>query len=177
LEAGSGPVVIRYPKAYCPDDLPAFSLPMESGRGVWLSQGSKRQLCLAFSGSLCQQVLDAASILEAQGIEADLYNLRFLKPIDEDYLADVMNSYELVCFIEEGIREGGFAEYAAALAQQRNCTADIAVFAVEGSFCENRRALGTREELLAENGLDGEGIAQRLISLLIKNPETVYDKY
>jgi hypothetical protein len=56
----------------------------------------------------------------------------------------------------------------------RNCSADIAVLAIESAFCGNRRALGTREELLAENGLDGKGIAFRIASL-INNAETVYD--
>jgi 1-deoxy-D-xylulose-5-phosphate synthase len=175
LESETGPVIIRYPKAHCPKEIPAFSLPMETGRGVWLSRNGGR-VCLAFAGSLYKQVLDAAAMLEEQGIESDLYNLRFLKPVDEQYLADLMNSYDYVGFIEEGIREGGFGEYAAALARMRNCAADIAVLAVESAFCENRRALGTREELLAENGLDGKGIACRIASLKNK-AETVYDKH
>ncbi|MDR2953403.1 MAG: 1-deoxy-D-xylulose-5-phosphate synthase, partial [Treponema sp.] len=107
LELETGPMIIRYPKACCPKEIPAFSLPVEQGRGVWLLKNN-RQICLAFAGGLYKQVLDAAVILEEQGIEADLYNLRFLKPVDEEYLANLMNSYEYIGFIEEGIREGGF---------------------------------------------------------------------
>jgi 1-deoxy-D-xylulose-5-phosphate synthase len=175
LESETGPVIIRYPKAYCPEEVPAFSLPVESGRGVWLSRSGGR-VCLAFAGSLYKQVLDAAAMLEERGIDADLYNLRFLRPVDEQYLTDLMNSYEYAGFIEEGIRDGGFGEYAAALARRRNCRADIAVLAVESAFCENRRALGTREELLAKNGIDGKGIAFKIASLIIE-PEIVYDKH
>jgi 1-deoxy-D-xylulose-5-phosphate synthase len=175
LESGTGPLIIRYPKAYCPKEIPAFSLPMESGRGVWLSRSGGRT-CLVFTGSVYKQVMDAAVMLEEQGIDTDLYNLRFLKPVDEQYLTDLMNNYEYVGFIEEGIREGGFGEYAAALARTKNCAADIAVLAVEGAFCEGRRALGTREDLLAENGMDGKGIALRIASLINK-AKTVYDKY
>ena len=159
----SGPVIIRYPKALCPDEIPAFSLPLEAGRGVWLSKGGRGQVCLFFTGSLYREAADAAAILGGRGIEADLYNLRFLKPIDEDYLADLMNDYELTVFIEEGIREGGFGEYAAALSRQRNCRAQTAVLAVESGFLEEERTLGTRDELLAGNGLDGKGIANKII--------------
>ncbi|MDR0443469.1 MAG: 1-deoxy-D-xylulose-5-phosphate synthase [Treponema sp.] len=158
----AGPVIIRYPKAYCPDEIPAFSEPLDVGRGVWLKKGHR--LCLAFTGGLYRQALDAAEILKGQGIETGLYNLRFLKPIDEDYLVELMNSHELVCFAEEGVREGGFSEYAAALARRRCCKASIAVLAVEGGFCE--KALGTRDELLSMNDLDGKGIARRIEELV-----------
>jgi 1-deoxy-D-xylulose-5-phosphate synthase len=157
---GSGPVMIRYPKAPCPAETAAFSLPLEAGRGVWLSRGTRRQVCLAFTGGLAPQIADAAERLAAAGIEADRYNLRFLKPIDEDYLAGILNGYELAVFVEEGIRDGGFGEYAAALARSRECAARVMVLAAEGGCLP--RALGTREELLAVNGLDGEGIAGRV---------------
>jgi len=162
-----GPVIIRYPKARCPEEIPAFSLPLETGRGVWLKKGervaaSRSPVCLAFTGSLYREVLEAADLLAERGTEADLYNIRFLKPIDEDYLVDLMNSYELVGFMEEGIREGGFGEYAAALARRRDCKAKIEVLAVESSFAEKGRALGTREQLLALNGLDGKSIALQM---------------
>jgi 1-deoxy-D-xylulose-5-phosphate synthase len=155
----AGPALIRYPKARCPGEVPAFSLPLEPGRGLWLRRDGGR-ICLAFSGGLFPQAREAAALLDAQGIEADLYNLRFLKPVDEDYLAAIMNSYELVVFIEEGIRSGGFGEYAAALGRQRDCAAAVSVLAVEEAALE--RALGTREELLALNGLDGPGIAAQV---------------
>jgi 1-deoxy-D-xylulose-5-phosphate synthase len=164
LSHAAGPVIIRYPKAFCPDETPAFSLPVERGQGVWLSKGGKRQVCLIFTGSLYKEALKAAAILKERGIEADLYNLRFIKPVDEDYLAGIINEYELAAFIEEGIREGGFGEYAAALALRRDSIAEIEILAAESGFLEEDRALGTREELLAENGLDGEGIAGRIIS-------------
>jgi 1-deoxy-D-xylulose-5-phosphate synthase len=159
-----GPVMIRYPKSHCPEETPAFSLPLESGRGVWLRREGSR-VCLAFTGSLYPEAFDAAERLAEHGLEPDLYNLRFLKPIDENYLAELLNSYELLAVIEEGIRDGGFGEYLAAFACQRNCRAEIAVLAVEGDFAIDGRALGTRAELLRLNGLDAEGIAARIKAL------------
>ncbi|MCL2763806.1 MAG: 1-deoxy-D-xylulose-5-phosphate synthase [Treponema sp.] len=154
-----GPIFIRYPKAYCPKETDAFSLPLESGRGVWVSKECRQQVCLAFTGSLYREVKEAADALAQSGIDADLYNLRFLKPVDEDYLADILNRYKLVCFIEEGIKSGGFGEYAATLALERNCKAKTLVLAADSKFLEEDKALGTREELLTLNGLDGKGIA------------------
>jgi 1-deoxy-D-xylulose-5-phosphate synthase len=154
-----GPAMIRYPKTLCPAEVPPFSLPLEKGRGVWLHRGFQSRLCLAFTGSLYPQALDAVQRLRDGGIEADLYNIRFLKPVDEDYLADILNSYDLVAVAEEGICPGGFGEYAAALARCRSCRAETLVLAANEDFSADGRALGTREELLRNNGLDGAGIA------------------
>ncbi|MDR3341552.1 MAG: 1-deoxy-D-xylulose-5-phosphate synthase [Treponema sp.] len=149
-----GPVMIRYPKAAYPQEIPACAAPLEQGRGVFIRQAGA-PLCLAFTGSLYPEVLDAADRLASQGIAADLYNLRFLKPLDEDYLADSMNRYEMMVFIEEGSLAGGFGEYGAELALRRRCTARVFTLGVPGTFV----SLGKREELLRLNGLDGEGIA------------------
>jgi 1-deoxy-D-xylulose-5-phosphate synthase len=150
-----GPVAIRYPKDCSPREIPAFSQPLVQGQGVWVSPGNG-QICLAFTGGLYPEALEAAEILGRRGIAADCYNLRFLKPVDEDHLAAVMDRYALTVFVEEGIREGGFGEYALALARRRNCKGRVAALAVEGDFA----GLGTRRELLKLNRLDGEGIAE-----------------
>jgi 1-deoxy-D-xylulose-5-phosphate synthase len=162
-----GPAMIRYPKAPCPNEVLEFSLPIEKGRGVWLrkvtgSHGLQSRICLAFTGSLYPQALGALRILKDRGIEADAYNLRFLSQVDEEYLVDILNSYDLVAFAEEGIRHGGFGEYAAALACCRNCRARTVILAAADDFAADGNALGTRDELLGKNGLDAEGIVDRI---------------
>ncbi|MDR0399853.1 MAG: 1-deoxy-D-xylulose-5-phosphate synthase [Treponema sp.] len=158
-----GPIAIRYPKGAAPAGNPAFSLPLVEGRGVWVSGSGESpgevpaaaRVCLAFTGGLYGEVLKAAEILAGRGIRADCYNLRFLKPVDEDYLVSIMDRYGLTVFVEEGIREGGFGEYALALARRRNIGGRVLAMAVEGDF----EGLGTRQELLGMSSLDGEGIA------------------
>jgi len=168
LEKSGGPVIIRYPKAYCPSERPEFSRPVQAGRGVFITSESKGQVCILFTGSLYGETLEAAAILKRQGIEADLYNLRFLKPVDEDYAAGILNEYKLAAVVEEGIKEGGFGEYLTSLANLRNCKSKTVVLAAEGGFYEGNKALGTREELLAVNGLDGKGIAEKIRGELLK---------
>jgi 1-deoxy-D-xylulose-5-phosphate synthase len=158
--------MIRYPKAPCPDEIPAFSLPVEKGRGVWLYQAPGSRVCLAFTGSLYPQARTARELLQAKGIGTDLYNLRFLKPVDEDYLADLLNRYDLVVFIEEGVPCGGFGEYASALACRRKCRADTLILAADEDFAADGRAIGTRNELLKANGLDADSIAQKIYHIV-----------
>ena len=167
LSLGS-PVMIRYPKALCPPEPEAMTLPLETGRGAWVRREPESRVCLAFVGSLYPQAAEAAEILSGAGIPADLYNLRFLKPVDEDYLAGLMDSYDMAVFAEEGIREGGFGEYAAALARSRGCAAETLILAAEGSALLRRGATGTRAELLRASGLDGAGIAAAVMRALEK---------
>jgi 1-deoxy-D-xylulose-5-phosphate synthase len=167
--ASEGPSLIRYPKDVCPPWDPAFSLPLEKGRGVWIrrNSGTGGDVCICFTGSLCLQVLDAAERLGAMGIDADLYNLRFIKPVDEDYLFGLMNSYRLVVFAEEGMQAGGFGEYGAAL--MRNCSCRVLVLAAPEAF----EGLGKRHELLRANGLDGEGIAAAVSAALVREEQVL----
>ena len=60
-------------------------------------------------------------------------------------------------FIEEGIRAGGFGEFALSLARKQGRQA--AAIAVADRYVSQ----GTREELLRMNGLDGQGIAGEVI--------------
>jgi 1-deoxy-D-xylulose-5-phosphate synthase len=177
--AAACPVVIRYPKALCPPateisggEAGGVSAPIRRGRGVWLRGGIDGEtggggLCLAFTGGLYPQVRKAAEFLAEDGIDAHLYNLRFLKPVDEDYLAGILSCYGTVVFIEEGVRSGGFGEYAAELALRRkdglpgDC-GRILILAAGDSFAGQ----GTREKLLRESGLDGRGIASAVKAFL-----------
>jgi len=153
--SSQGPVMIRYPKAYCPTSEPAFFLPIEEGRGAWIRR-TGASICVMFTGSLCAQAIRAEEILEKEKITVDLYNLRFLKPVDEEYLAAILDRYEFVVIAEEGRASGGFGEYLSEFAIRRNCSNKLLILAVRERF----DALGTREELLRRNLLDGAGIAE-----------------
>jgi 1-deoxy-D-xylulose-5-phosphate synthase len=140
-------------------------LPVEPGRGGFLAKNGAKG-CLFFTGSLYIEIVKAQAILEENKINTDIYNLRFIKPVDEDFFTGIINEYKLAVFIEEGIRQGGFGEYASELVQRKGCKTATLVLAVENNSFENDLLLGTREELLFENELDGNGIAKSVISKL-----------
>jgi 1-deoxy-D-xylulose-5-phosphate synthase len=102
--------------------------------------------------------MEAAELLEGLGIPSDCYNLRFLKPVDEDYLTDMMSRYRLAVFIEEGVSSGGFGEYVSTLAIRRNWSIRLLCLAAGDCFYPQ----GKRAELLQIAGLDGRGIANRV---------------
>jgi 1-deoxy-D-xylulose-5-phosphate synthase len=165
------PTMIRYPKGTCPPEIAGLSQPLVPGRGVFVRDWGVN-LCLAFTGSLYSEVWDAADRLLASNITADLYNLRFIKPVDEQYLTDILNRYDMVVFIEEGMLEGGFGEYAAELASRRRCTAQVHTVGVSAPYISQ----GKREELLSRNGLDGAGIAASVLQFYAENRILPYSR-
>ncbi|MDL2229230.1 1-deoxy-D-xylulose-5-phosphate synthase [Treponema sp. OttesenSCG-928-L16] len=156
----TGPCIIRYPKAACPKPRPEPARPLEEGRGTFLREQGGR-ICIAFTGSLFAQAQEAAELLALRGISADLYNIRFLKPVDDEYLAVLLQRYGLCVFAEEGVLQGGFGEYAAGLAARKGGKARILSLGAEDRFA----GLGSRKELISQNGLDGKGIADAVLSV------------
>jgi 1-deoxy-D-xylulose-5-phosphate synthase len=157
------PCAIRYPKDRLPEENPAFTAPPVTGRGVLVRHGgavifgggAAPAVCLAFTGSLYSEIRRASALLAKSGTGCDLYNIRFLKPVDEDYLVTLLNEYQIFFVFEEGIASGGIGEYIASTAARKKCRATVRAFNAGDSFY----SVGTREELLRSAGLDGESIA------------------
>jgi len=152
----NGPCMLRFPKgsALSCDDLAA---PWETGRGRLLSEGPASTLLIT-PGSLLKEASSAAAELREEGIYCDIYNLRFIKPLDEDYLAGILDSYSNVLCIEDAARIGGIGESIASLVLQRQLSCRFTYHGLPDTFY----AQGTREELLAEFELDSFGIAGRI---------------
>lgn len=106
-----GPVAIRYPKCDLPKELPAYAEPLVEGRGVFLRRTRDASgLLLLSMGGLVQRAEEALDELARRGVLADHYHLRFLKPLDEAYLAEILSGYRSVLVLEEGMRSGGVGE-------------------------------------------------------------------
>ena len=156
----SGPVLIRYPKAACYRD-EALKSDLELGKGVFLRHSNEQTLLLS-TGGLVGELMEAGNTLSREGTNVDIYNLRFLKPFDEEYLLNILSSYKRVLLFEDGIEYGGFGEGLGNLIQQHNIPVDYSHFGVPEAFS----ARGTREELLSECGLDSVSIVKIVRKLL-----------
>jgi len=141
-------VFVRYPKAACPTELPAFSLPVEVGRGVFAHRDGSDTLIVC-TGGIFAEVLEASNMLARSGSPADSYVLRFVKPIDEDYFIDAVSDYRSVVLVEDGMRSGGVAEYLEFLIRDRSPDVRTSVMAFEPLFYPQ----GKRNEILRSAGL------------------------
>jgi 1-deoxy-D-xylulose-5-phosphate synthase len=159
--AADGPTVIRYPKAVCAPECAELAAQFEPGRGVF-ARFHQGEVLIVAVGALLLEALRAAHQLELRGIAADVYNLRFVRPLDEEYLASVLSLYGTVVTAEEGALRGGAGQAVARTAAERGIDLSISCLGTPDRFL----AQATRDELLARCGLDAPGIARAVEGLL-----------
>ena len=168
------PVIIRYPKAVCPPEMPAFSLPADEGRGVFAEHDGSDALIVC-TGGIFGEVQEASNILAKRDSPVDIYNLRFIKPLDEEYFLEVTARYSSIVIVEDGIKTAGIGEYLEGLLRLAHPEANTSVlafpeelFAASGKRAGIPGLVGTRQEILEAAGMSPGHIAgevKRLRSL------------
>ena len=151
----NGPYIIRYPRGYGEGaDWQHHEFErIEEGKGELLMTGSK--VAVICAGPVANRAVEAAEkIKEETGWNPSIYNIRYIKPVDEALLAEVASRYDYVVTVEDGTLLGGLygavSEYMSALEDSP---------AVEGVGIPDRYvSQGTQEELRAECGLTPEAL-------------------
>ena len=117
--AEKGPYIIRYPRGFGEgvewESADYVSLPV--GKGEKMVEGTK--VAVIAAGPFVYRAVEAAEELRAEiGWSPAIYNIRYIKPIDEELLAEVAAGYDRVLTIEDGTILGGLhgavAEYMSA---------------------------------------------------------------
>jgi 1-deoxy-D-xylulose-5-phosphate synthase len=161
-----GPVGIRYPRGNSEEDYSSPRTPIELGRAEVLAKG--RDASIFAYGPLCEQAMEARRILQSRGLDVEVVNARFAKPVDSALLADRMRTREMIFTLEEHSASGGFGsavlETASELMQKFDeARARVVVFGVPDRWIEHA---STREEQLKQTGLDAESVAGRIEAAL-----------
>ena len=107
IDYNGGPIALRYPRGNglgVPMDDELKAIPI----GSWevLTEGADAVI-LAF-GTTIPMALHAAEQLREEGIQVEVVNSRFIKPLDEEMLASIFNRNVPVLTIEEAVLQGGF---------------------------------------------------------------------
>ena len=153
LEITTGPVAMRWSKTAAP------SVPEdEVGHGLKgrkVKEGS--DVCLLAVGKMLANAQEAAELLEADGISTTVWDVRCVKPLDEDMLAHAAG-HRVVVTMEDGWREGGAGSCVAErllLAERGGPVPVIRVLGVPNEYIPQ----GVPDQILADCGLDPAGIA------------------
>jgi 1-deoxy-D-xylulose-5-phosphate synthase len=94
-------------------------------------------------------------------INAGVYDMRFLKPIDEQLLHFVFKNYKTIITVEDGTLIGGLAGAIAEFAQKNNYKeVNTHFIGIPDKFIEH----GSIKQLHAECGLDKQSIVEFVIS-------------
>lgn len=150
----AGPVAIRYPRGRSKDrELP----PVEYGKAVRLRDGVG--ICVLSIGAIGNTVEDVLGANEdLKGIAH--YSMRWLKPLDTALVRSVAERYDTIVTIEDGMISGGLGS--AVLETVGTQKVRVVRLGVDDRFVTH----GSTAELMHMLGLDAEGIAAQLRSLI-----------
>ena len=103
-----GPYIIRYPRGYGEGIQwreKKFGY-MQEGRGEKVMDGEK--IAVICAGPYCYRAKEAAEkIKENEGWNPAIYNIRYIKPLDQKLISDILQSFERVITVEDGTIMGG----------------------------------------------------------------------
>lgn len=151
-----GPVAIRYPRGK------ALGVPIrnfnEIPLGKWEILYPGKEVAVLAVGKMVSQSVMARNILLSLGFEPTIVNARFIKPLDESLLEQLVHTHTHFITIEDGQILGGFGSAVSEFFHQKNIPVNLKVLGIRDKFIKH----GKQEELLSEIGLDPYGIAKSI---------------
>ena len=154
-----GPYIIRYPRGYGEGTGWQTSEFEEyaAGKGEKLKDGE--DIAVIAAGPFANRAVEAAEIVkEKTGRCPAIYNIRYIKPVDEDMLEEICGKFDEIITIEDGCITGGLYGCVAEYTAQRDKGISITPIAIPDSYLSQ----GTQEELRDECGLTTRRIAETI---------------
>jgi 1-deoxy-D-xylulose-5-phosphate synthase len=157
LEAGyefNGPAAVRYPRGSSGEKYDRNKRePIEIGKAKIIREG-ERVVILAF-GTMVGNAKKAA-----EKLNATLVNMRFVKPLDAELLRKLSESHQYFVTIEDNVVAGGAGSAVNEFVFKDGLEVVVKNIGLPDKFLEH----GTRQEILAEVGLDEDGIIESISS-------------
>ena len=155
-----GPVYLRFGRPVVPNFTPADE-PFIIGKAITMIEGS--DVSIFATGHLLWKAIEAAEILEEQGIHAEVINIHTIKPLDDDAILKSVTKTGCVVSAEEHLMNGGLGDSIAQLLA-RKLPRPLEMVAVNDSFGES----GKPEELLKKYGLEASNIVDAVKKVIAR---------
>ncbi|MEU4955283.1 1-deoxy-D-xylulose-5-phosphate synthase [Streptomyces lavendulae] len=153
VATGGGPSVLRLPKAQAGQDIPAL-VRMDGVDILHRTRSGPLDVLLVAAGPLAAAAVEAARLLEQQGLGSTVADPRWVLPVHAA-LPPLAARHRLVVTIEDGIRTGGMGCALAQACRDTGITTPVVNLGLPHAFLPH----GPRHILLARASLDGPGIA------------------
>jgi 1-deoxy-D-xylulose-5-phosphate synthase len=154
------PLAIRYPRGrgHLLDWRQAFEV-IDIGKGECLKEGHR--IAILSIGTLAKIIKDVITSLDQKDAIGH-YDMRFVKPLDENLLHHIFKTYEAIITIEDGTIIGGFGSSILAFANTNNYKQNIRTLGIKDQFVEH----GTTAQLMQLEHLDALSIKKEIEELV-----------
>ena len=150
-----GPVYLRFSRAASPVFYDPADLKFEIGKGITLKDGS--DLTIIAAGVEVNYAMEAAKMLESDGVKARVIDMHTIKPLDEELVIKAAKETGKIFTVEEATVIGGLGSAVAEAVSDRN-PVPVHRIGVNDVFGES----GPWAELMKKYKLDAEGIYEQI---------------
>jgi 1-deoxy-D-xylulose-5-phosphate synthase len=156
-----GPFSIRYPRGKgVMTEWKTVMKPIKVGTGRKISSGDDVAiLTIGHPGNFAQEAIKK---LKDMGASIAHYDMRFVKPIDENLLHEVFSKFDKVITVEDGCLMGGMGSAVIEFMADQGYQAKVVRLGIPDKFIHH----GTQEELYKDAGYDVDSIVKTTIELL-----------
>lgn len=157
-----GPFSIRYPRGnghFVDWESPLQEIEIGTGRKI--KEGS--DVAILTIGHVGNFAVDAASDLQEQGYNVGVYDMRFVKPLDNKMLDEVFQKYDKVITVEDGCIQGGFGSAVLEYMVDQEYSAKVIRLGIPDLYVEH----GTQAELWKECNYDKDAIKETVKKMVI----------
>ena len=152
---------IRYPRGQ--GVLPNWRTPFEEiqiGTGRKIKDGN--ELAILSIGHIGNYAVEVCEKLETQGIHIAHYDMRFVKPLDEEMLHEVLSLFKKIITVEDGCIQGGFGSAILEFMADHHYSNEVKRLGIPDSVIEH----GEQLELHKESGFDPGSIENAVMEML-----------
>ena len=155
----NGPVLIRYPRGVEGKNIvEKQEEKIELGKAELIKEG--KNLSIIAIGKMVDKAVEVSNILKEKNIDAEIINVRFLKPLDKEKILKSIQKTKKVVTIEDGLLNGGLYTNILDLINRSELeNVKIIPFGYDDSFVTH----GSVEELEKEKGIDVGSIVEKII--------------
>jgi 1-deoxy-D-xylulose-5-phosphate synthase len=157
LDKIKNPFVIRYPRGEAVKaEWKTEMKEIEIGKGRKLKDG--KEIAILSFGHPGNFAAAAIRDVKSEGISPAHYDMRFVKPLDEELLHEVFSKYQKIITVEDGTVVGGFGSAILEFMAANNYKAEVKILGIPDTIIEH----GSPKELYNEAGIDANHIAEAI---------------
>lgn len=155
-----GPYSIRYPRGK--GVMPEWRTPFEAiplGQGRIVKEGE--EVAILTIGHIGNYAVEACETLASEGLNPAHFDMRFVKPLDEELLHEIFGKFSKVVTVEDGCLMGGFGSAVLEWMMDHGYQAQVKRLGIPDEIIEH----GEQIELQEACGFDPRGIASAVRSM------------
>ena len=153
----SGPIALRYPRGTAYQGLEDYAEPIVFGKSEVIYR--EKDIALLAVGSMVEVAAEVRDRLKEAGYHVTLVNARFVRPIDEQCIDELISTHSLIVTMEENVLNGGYGEKVVAYVNRIEGKADVLTIALPNVYVEH----GNIKVLRQHSGIDAESVTAKII--------------